>query len=139
MRRIRPAIAWLVLLAMPFHALTAVYLDRLGPAHFHLDDEAHEDVHGHSHRHGHDYPERHHHPADHATVVTVEDDAALTSQAPEDSTASGWSASMCVALVSARAALHPPRLLDGIAPGREPLLKSRFLGRLERPPRIDRV
>ena len=46
---------------------------------------------------------------------------------------------MCVALVSAGAALHPPRLLDGIAPGREPLLKSRFLGRLERPPRIDRV
>ena len=139
MRRIRPAIAWLVLLAMPFHALTAVYLDRLGPAHFHLDDEQHEHARGDSSRHGHDHSERHHHPADDPTVVALEDDPALASQAPEESTASGWSASMCVALVAPRAAMHPPRLPDGIVPAREPLLKSRFLGRLERPPRVDRV
>ena len=124
---------------MPFHALTALYLDRLGPAHFHFDDQAQEHAQGHSHRHAHDHSERHHHPADDRTVLTVEDDAALASQAPEESTASGWSASMCVALVAPRAAMHPPQLPDGIAPAREPLLKSRFLGRLERPPRVDRV
>ena len=129
----RPAVTLLLLLALPFHALTAVYLDLRGPAHFHLDDEMHE------HSHGHDHPERHHHHAGDPTVVTVEDDARLESLALEESTASGWSATMCVALVSAGASLHLPRLPNDIAPGREPLLQTRFLGRLERPPRIDRV
>jgi hypothetical protein len=130
---IRPAVTWLVLLALPFHTLTAVYLDLRGPAHFHLDDEMHE------HSHGHDHPERHHHHAGDPTVVTVEDDASLESLALEEGTTSGWSATMCVALVSAGASLHLPRLPNGIAPGRESLVQTRFLGRLERPPRIDRV
>jgi hypothetical protein len=127
---IRSAVTWLVLLTIPFHALTAVYLNLLGPAHFHLDDEMHE------HSHGHDHPARHHHHAGDPTVVTVDDDASLDSLALEEGTASGWSATMCTALVSACAALHLPRVRNGMAPGRESLLQTRFLGRLERPPRF---
>ena len=124
---------------MPFHALTAVYLDLLGPAHFHLDDQMHEHDHGQSHSHDHAHPERHrHHPGD-DTVVTAEDDAGLGSQ-PEEGAASGWSATMCAVLASAgAAALHLPRLPGGIIPDGEPLLQTRFIGPLERPPSIDRV
>src|SRR5262245_54464983 len=90
---LRPAIAWLLVLVMPFHVLTAAYLDLRGPAHVHATQGApvhehardHEYNHvirvirlhgyapdsGHSHTHRHDGIERHHHdPAD-STVVTV--------------------------------------------------------------------
>jgi len=130
----RNAVIWLLLSVLPFQALTAVYLDLRGPAHFHLDDdEVHERDHAHAQL------ERHHHPAGDPTVVTAEGDPALESHAPEESTASGWSATMCVALVSADALLDLPWTPNGMTAGREPLFRTRFLGRLERPPRIDRA
>lgn len=125
----RLAVIWVLLLVLPFHALTAAYLDLRGPAHFHLDDESHEHDDGHSHSHGQGHLERHHHLAGDPTVVAVSED-------PLEEGPSGWSATMCVALLSARGALQPPRLSSGITPGRDALLQTRFLERLERPPRI---
>jgi hypothetical protein len=138
--RSRWAVTRLLLLVLPFYALTAVYLDLRGPAHFHhhhhaLDD----DDHGRPHGHDHDAVERHHHPAADQSVVAVEDDAVLDAHALEEGGPSGWSATMCAALVSAGAALDLPRLTDGFVTGREPLLQTRFPGRLERPPRYYRA
>jgi hypothetical protein len=135
----RPPVIWLLLLAIPFHTLTAVYLDLRGPAHFHLHGELDEDGRGHPHHHGSEYVERHHHPGADLSVVTVEGDAALDAHPLEEGASPGWSSTMCVALVSAAASLHVPRLASAIAPGRDPLLQTRFLGRVERPPRLDRV
>ncbi|HKC45009.1 MAG TPA: hypothetical protein VKC64_14365 [Burkholderiales bacterium] len=134
----RNAVIWILLSVLPFQALTAVYLDLRGPAHFHLDDdEVHEP--GHGRTHAHSQLERHHHPAGDPTVVTAEDDAALESHALEEGT-SGWSATMCAAAVSAGASLDLPKMADGAILNRERLPQTRFLGRLERPPRIpDRI
>jgi hypothetical protein len=128
-RRFAPA-AWLLLLAMPFHVLTAVYLDVFGSAHFHLEDALHD--HGHARAHGHGHLERHHHDAADSAVVTVGD-------APDEGSAAGWSATACIGLASTRASLDlAPRPRD-IAPDRSSPPQSRSLGRLERPPRIDTV
>jgi hypothetical protein len=136
---IHRVVTWLLVLAMPFHVLTAVYLDFLGPAHFHVDDETDEHAHGHAHAHGHDHFERHHHHPNDPTVVAAEEDALLDALAFDESTASGWSATMVAALVAADAALHLPQSPSGLAPGQDPLLHTRFLGRLERPPRTART
>jgi len=134
-RRSRRAVTRLLLLVLPFHALIAVYLDLRGPAHFHHHHELDDHDHDHPHRHDHGAVERHYHPAFDQSVVTVEDGAVLDPRALEEGALSGWSATMCVALVSAGAALQLPRLTGGIVPGRQPLLQTRFPERLERPPR----
>jgi hypothetical protein len=120
---------------MPFQVVTAVYLDLRGPAHFHVDDGIDEHDHGHSHFHGRDGIERHHHPAADESVVAVENAPMPDSHALEEGAPSGWSATMCVALVSAGPSLQLPRPTDGIVPGPETLLQTRFPARLERPPR----
>jgi hypothetical protein len=124
---------------MPFQVVTAVYLDLRGPAHFHVDDGIAEHDHGHSHFHGRDGIERHHHPAADESVVPVENAPMLDSHALEEGAPSGWSATMCVALVSAGSALQLPRLTDAIVPGPATRLQTRFPGRLERPPRYHRA
>lgn len=126
--RFTPAVAWLVALAMPFHVLTAVYLDVLGPPHFHLDDELHD----HHDSHGPDHLQRHHHSAVDGTVVTIADDT----RAPEEGSVSGWSATACLGLASTGAWLPLARRSNDLAPDRSFRLHTRSLGRLERPPRI---
>lgn len=138
-RRSRRAVTRLLLLVLPFHALIAVYLDLRGPAHFHDHHELDDHDHGHPHRHDHGTVQRHYHPAFDQSVVTVEGGAVLDPHALEEGASSGWSATMCVALVSAGPSLQLPRLTDGIVPEREPRLQTRFLGRLERPPRYPRA
>jgi len=128
----RAAIVWLLALALPFQALTAMYLDLQGPLHFHHhhdDDEHHEHDHGHSHAHA--YAERHHHPAGDPTVIAVGDELPIA----EGTAMSGWSATMCVALVATRAWPGLPRLRAGVAAAVESRFRTRHLGRLERPPR----
>ena len=132
----RSAIAGIVLLALPFHALTAIYLDLRGPAHFHVHDEAGADDHGHPHDHG--AIEHHRHAAADQSVVPVEDDA-LDSHELAEEISSGWSATMCAALVSAAAPLDLPRAASDVVIGPAYLLKTRIPGRLERPPRLLRV
>ena len=132
----RAAIARLLLLALPFHALTAIYLDLRGPAHFHVHDEAGANDHGYPHEHG--GVEHHRHATVDQSVVPVEDDALDSHELAED-ISSGWSATMCAALVSAAAPLHVARTASGIVAGPAYLLKTRFPGRLERPPRLLRV
>src|SRR4029453_16155519 len=120
---------------LPFHALTAIYLDLRGPLHFHVHDEAGSDSDGHSHAHEHGGIEHHRHaPAD-RSVVTV-GDKALDSHALAEEISSGWSATMCAVLVSAAAPLHVPGAASGIVAGPAHLLKTRVPGRLERPPRL---
>jgi hypothetical protein len=121
----RRAIPWLLAAVMPFQLLAAVYLDVLGPAHFHEDDA---DDH-HPHRH----IERHHHDHDDASVVTIRDGLAAL-LAMEEESAAGWSSTMLAAL--------PAGDLPALAQAqREPIvyrqafLQSFFPGRLERPPR----
>ena len=134
----RSAIARLLLLMLPFHALTAIYLDLRGPAHFHVHDAADADEHGHPRAHDHDGIEHHRHaPAD-GSVVTVEDEA-LDSHELAEEISSGWSATMCAALVSAAAPLPAPRAASGIVIAPAHLLQTRFPGPLERPPRLLRV
>ena len=123
-------VTWLLVLAMPFHALTAVYLDLRGPAHFHVHHEHDDD--GGDHDHGR--LERHYHPALDPSVVTTEDDATLDGHALAEGVSPGWSA-LCLALVSAAPSWHQPRASGGIVPGSESRLLTRSLGRLERPPR----
>src|SRR4249919_2295804 len=108
----RSAIARLLLLVLPFHALTAVYLDLRGPAHFHVHDEAGVDEDAHPHAHDHGGIDHHRHaPAD-GSVVTVGDEA-LDSHELAEEVSSGWSATMCAALVSGAAPLHAPRAASG--------------------------
>jgi len=129
----RAAIVGLLLLALPFHALTAIYLDLRGPAHFHVHDEADADDHGHPH--DHDGIQHHRHaPAD-RSVVTVEDEA-LDAHELADEISSGWSATMCAALVSTAVRPRALRAASGIVAGAADPLKTRFPGRLERPPRL---
>ena len=133
----RAAIARLLLLVLPFHALTAVYLDLRGPAHFHVHDDADADDGAHSHVDDHGRIEHHRHAAADRSVVTVED--ALDSHEATEEVSFGWSSTMCAALVSAAAPLHVARAASGIVAGPAHLLKTRFPGRLERPPRLARV
>ena len=137
-RLIRPTVAWLLALVMPFQVLTAVYLDLRGPAHFHVEnhEDDHDHDHGHSHSHSQDHVERHHHHPDDVSVVTVHDDGLLELLALEAETKSGWSGTMLVALLAGGASAQLPKMQSGLTPRREPLLQTRFLGRLERPPRI---
>lgn len=134
----RSAIARLLLLVLPFHALTAVYLDLRGPAHFHVHDAADADDDAHPHAHDYGGIEHHRHAAADGSVVTVEDEA-LDSRELAEEISSGWSATMCAALVSAAAPLHAPRAASGIVIAPAHLLKTRFPGPLERPPRLLRV
>lgn len=134
----RAALVWLLVPALAFRALTALYVELQGPLHFHIDDdhhERHDHGDGHAHSHGHGHSERHHHPAGDPTAVTLEDHAGLDGLAPEETVARGWSATMCVALVSARAWPDPPTAPNGVTPANETRLQTRFPGRLERPPR----
>jgi hypothetical protein len=121
---------------MPFQALTAVYLDVRGPAHIHVEhDHGHHDR-GHAHSHGQGHVERHHHHPHDSSVVAVHDDSLPSHFASEEEIPSGWSGTMLVALVTS-ASPQLPETRDGPTSRREPLLQTRFPGRLERPPRID--
>jgi hypothetical protein len=139
--RIRCAVIWLLALLLPFQALTAVYLDMRGPAHVHVDDDAHHH-HGHDHAHAHLHPhahgkhrvERHHHRYDDPSVVVVHDGGTRDSQAAEMENKPGWSATMLAAL-PAGAALLLPRMLSVLSPRPQPVPRTRYPGRLERPPR----
>ena len=127
LRATRSAVLWLVLLAMPFHALTGIYLDLRGPAHFHLHDHDDDDDH-----HDHARVERHHHADHDPTAVAVGGDA----DAPEEGPTPGWSATMCAALPPAAAFIAFPAVATGIAPARQTPVKTRVPGRLERPPQL---
>ena len=140
---IQTAFAWLLVLVMPFQALTAVYLDVLGPAHYHAhfpaeNEHRHEyghDHHGHSHGQGD--VERHHHQAADSSVVTVHSDGALEFLALEAENTSGWSGSMLVTLVGEAATPQLSLMSARLTPPIELLLQTRFPGRLERPPRTN--
>ena len=128
----KPAVAWLIALVMPFQALTAVYLDVQGPAHFHV----YHDDHDHEHSHGpHHVEHHHHHPHDHS-VVAVHEHGVPDSPALEEQERSGWSATMLVALAAEGAALQVPEPSNGVASLPSLPLKTRFPAGLERPPRI---
>lgn len=131
----RAAIARLLLLVLPFQALTAIALDLRGPAHFHVHDDADADDHGPAHDHG--GVEHHRHAAADLSVIPVEDDALDSHEAEE--IASGWSATMCAVLVSAAESLRIPGTASGAVAGPAQHLKTRFPGRLERPPRLLRA
>lgn len=133
-RAARSAIAWLLLLFLPVHGLTVVYLAFWGPAHFHLDDEGHN--HGHAHSHNAALVERHHHPATDASVVTVEADPALDAHALEDGTLPAWSGAVFPAIASSALSPLPGGAGNAIAPAPDAPMKTRFPGRLERPPRL---
>jgi hypothetical protein len=126
-----PGVIWFLLTIMPFQGLVVAYLEHRGPAHFHVDHDFFEHA---DDGHTHDHPERHHHRAGDQTVVAVED--VLDSIALEEETVQGGATMTLVALVSPDGSLHRSRRPDGLLPADTPLPKSRFLGRLERPPRI---
>jgi hypothetical protein len=133
-RAARSAIAWLLLLFLPVHGLTVVYLAFWGPPHFHLEGGDHDHADAHTHTPGH--VERHHHPAADASVVTVEAEPALDAHALEDGTLPAWSGAVFPAMVSSARSPFPARTGNAIAPSPDAPVKTRFLGRLERPPRL---
>src|SRR5690349_13403002 len=129
-RSLRSMVACLVVLLVPFQAITAMYLDIRGPLHFHVaiadaDDDpqhhghahahpqqhAHPHLHAHAHGHAHDarHLERHHHDPNDASVVTIGggllDPAALKGENP-----SGWSSVMLVAIVGDEPSLESSEL-----------------------------
>jgi len=129
------AIAWTLALVLPFHALTAVYLDVRGPAHFHVEDDEHE----HSHSHAQNGIEHHrHHPHDHS-VVAIHEHGVPDSPALEEEGRSGWSATMLVALTANDGSLQLLQPSNGVAPIQSPRLKTHFPAGLERPPRLEQV
>ena len=134
-RLIRPAITWLLLLALPFQVLTAVYLDMRGPLHFHVESDDDYHHHDHAHSHDRDHLERHHHHHGDPSVVTVHHDGVLEPLALEVENPSGWSSTMLVALLGGGSSLELPEMSGSLTPRTEPPLKTRFPGRLERPPR----
>jgi hypothetical protein len=151
-RHARFAVVWLLSLLVPFQVLIAAYLDVLGPAHFHVgrqhDGHRHDRLperqrgtnpdHGHyiPHFHAQHQVERHHHHPHDPSVVTVLDHGLSESLALKDETAPGWSATMLVVLLAIGASLLLRTLSGGLTPQPETLPKTRFPGRLERPPRI---
>ena len=140
---VRRACIWLLLAAVPFHALTALYLDWRGPAHLHDNgavssrqgyDHVHEGAarHGHyAHVHGHLLPERHHHSSDDRTVVEVDSRAGSSTAA----ISSGWSATMVAVLVSAAPDFSLPPRASVRHSGAASFPAIHFFSRLERPPR----
>lgn len=131
-----PAVIWLLLSIVPFHGFIAVYLDLRGPAHSHIDHELLEHAEGRPHSHGHQHVDRHHHRTGDETVVMAEDDG-LEFASPEETAAQGGSGASFVALISPGITLDLPRTPNGMAAQRDRPLATRFLGRLERPPRIN--
>lgn len=123
--------AWLLIVAVPFHALTALYLDGRGPAHFHPDAGALE----HEQFHDHDGIGRHHHPADSNFVLSN----AAPALDPALEEAIGRSATMIAALVSDDAGFLLPLLDRHRYSSPRPLPQILFATRLERPPRADRA
>jgi hypothetical protein len=127
------ALAWVLALALPFQALTAVYLDVRGPAHFHVEDDEHEHSHSHA-RNGIEH--HHHHPHDHS-VVAVNEHGIPDSPALEEEGRSGWSATMLVAATANDGWLQLLELSHGVMPTRPSSLPTHFPAPLERPPRVD--
>jgi hypothetical protein len=133
----RLAVVSLLLLALPLQALTAAYLDLRGPAHFHLEHDEDDHDHRHSHSHGQGHVAHHHHPPGDVSVVAVHEEDLHEAVMPRETT--GWSGTMLVALLSVDASPQLLKTRCGAARGQERLLKTRFLERLERPPRTDLV
>jgi len=132
----RVAVVSVLLLALPLQVLTAAYLDLRGPAHFHLEHDDDDHLHGHSHSHGQGHVEHHHHDPHDASVVTVHDGLHGPALLSEES---GWSGTMLAALLSSDASPLASAMRCGPTPRQEISLESRSPGRLERPPRSDRV
>jgi hypothetical protein len=128
----RCALAWLLVPMLAFRALTALYVDLQGPLHFHLEDDHHHEHHDPAHTHSHDRLERHHHAAGDSSVVTLE---AHDGFRAEESIASGWSSTMCVAAASTHAWPDPPPLRERVVAAGYARYPTRSLGRLDRPPR----
>ena len=128
------ACTWLFVAVVPFHALTALYLDWRGPAHVHVAEthvHVHASPHGHyGHVHGHSSVERHHHPVDDPSVVQLDSHAGTTVTLP-----SGRSATMIAVLVSSSPSLVPPRTADVRPAASNPFPLVHFPPGLERPPR----
>ena len=118
------AVVAVVLLVLPLQALTAVYLDLVGPAHFHV-----------GHHHGHDHVERHHHHHGDPSVVAAGDQDLLEQLALKEETAPGWSSTMVAAVAPDRVSLALADTSQVPVPRLELRLQTRFPGRLERPPR----
>jgi hypothetical protein len=131
-----PAVVWLLLSILPFQGFIAVYLDLRGPAHSHIDHALPEHAEGRLHFHGHQHIDRHHHRTGDETVVTAEDDG-LEFTSLEEAAAQGGSKTLFVALISPGISLDLLRTPNGSAAERDRPLQTRFLGRLERPPRIN--
>ena len=134
-RLVARACSWLLVAAVPFHALTALDLDWRGPAHVHVvgHEHAHEHAsrYGHyAHVHGHLSAERHHHAADDTSVVRLDSHAGETVTMP-----SGRSARMIAVLVSAVPDFVPPKAagVRHAAPAASTIVH--FPSALERPPR----
>lgn len=134
--RTHPGVVWLLLLALPFQGASAVYLQVRGPGHSHFDGDAVEHAARPVHPHRHDGVEHHHHPPGDRTVVEVEEDAVVESLAQEETTGQGGSGGVFPALVSAARSETLSQPSNGAITGQDPPFRTRFLGRLERPPRI---
>src|SRR5262245_4716366 len=130
-----PAVIWLLLSIVPFQGFIAVYLDLRGPAHSHTDHELLEHVEGRLHSHGHQHVDRHHHRTGDETVVMA--DNGLEFISVEEAAAQGGSEAWFVALISPGISARLLRTPNGVTVKRDRPPENRFLGRLERPPRIN--
>jgi hypothetical protein len=98
--------------------------------------QAHGHVLGHSHTHGANGVGHHHHHPDDPSVVTIANQALPGDFGLREDTTSGWSGAMLVTLPGTGLSPHTAANRDVHTPRFEPLLKTRALGRLERPPRL---
>lgn len=153
-RLLRLSIASILMVLMPFQAVTAMYLDVRGPLHFHIetddadddhDDHAHARAHVHAHPHTHvhsrahahdaQHPQRHYHDRADASVVKI-GGGSLDFGALQGETRCGWSSIMLAAIVGDDLALELSELSNVMTALLQPVLQRWFPGRLERPPRI---
>jgi hypothetical protein len=124
-------LAWLLVALLPLQVLTALYQEGLGPAHVHVEQDAHSHGDGLIHTHAHAQTERHHHAPDDDSVVVVHDPGATELVALQEEVRP------LMALVAAAVSTHVPKLSDAAAARPQRFMQARIPSLPEHPPRTE--
>ena len=135
MRGARQIFIWILILGLPLQALIAAALEVRGPSHIHVDALADDEPFPH---HAHLDVERHYHLQGEGAVPVEEedeDDHQHAAAVVESGLLKVGSAASLLALIPSQSLFELPELAQSLPVDRSKQLGTRYLGRLERPPR----
>jgi hypothetical protein len=129
--------AWLLMFAVPLQALDLAMVQLRGPAHIHADDQDDDDDDDvHHHHQMHASGERHYHSHADGVILLEEVDHHHELAGIEAGSLKGDASAGFAALIPTLGRLSAPERSQ-LLRAREPIeLRTRYLGRLERPPRL---